>query len=223
MEFIVKLILCLTMFAVCAVMGEILYQLKVHPLITRKTTHILSSFASLSIPFLFPGIQAIFVIALLAMLNIFSNQLKLFKGIENGVAKSLGSIYYPIAIGINSLLFNFLEENFKIYAVGILILGLADGLSAIVGFTFGQHKYVVDKDNTKSWEGSITFAITSLVLYMIFSTFVLEAAHLSVIRIIFFVLYSSQLAFLESFLVSGKDNLFIAPIGSLGLQLGMFL
>ena len=48
----------------------------------------------------------------------------------------------------------------------IAVLALADSLSTLVGYYFGKHKLFVNKK--KSWEGSISFFMASLLVLLFF-------------------------------------------------------
>ena len=76
--------------------------------------------------------------------------------------KSLGTFFYAVSIGI--LVAWFCTINRPQYAaLGILVMAWGDGLAALVGQKFGKHPYKI-WENKKSWEGSGTMALVSLIV-----------------------------------------------------------
>jgi dolichol kinase len=67
----------------------------------------------------------------------------------------------------------------NIAIASITILALADSLSTIIGKFFGKHKLPINKE--KSWEGSITFFIASLLILIFFIKHPLNALVIGII------------------------------------------
>ncbi|WP_026082882.1 diacylglycerol/polyprenol kinase family protein [Mastigocladopsis repens] len=110
------------------------------------------------------GITASIVASAVTLL---SYRFPILPGINSVGRKSFGTFFYAVSIGVLIAWFWTLQQ--PQYAVlGILVMTWGDGLAALVGQKFGQHKYKVF-DRQKSWEGSLTmtvvsFLITSLIL-----------------------------------------------------------
>lgn len=81
----------------------------------------------------------------------------------NGVGrKSLGTFFYAVSIGVLVAWFWPLWQP-QYAALGVLVMTWGDGLAALVGQRFGQHRYKL-WDMEKSWEGSLTMAIVSFIV-----------------------------------------------------------
>lgn len=77
-----------------------------------------------------------------------------------------GLIYYPLSITILVLMmYNGLSDG-RIVTASVLIMGLGDGLAAIIGSHFGRHGYKA-LGGKKSMEGSAAMFIVSLVILLI--------------------------------------------------------
>ncbi|MBF2098998.1 MAG: phosphatidate cytidylyltransferase [Gloeomargaritaceae cyanobacterium C42_A2020_066] len=70
---------------------------------------------------------------------------------------SYGTFFYAVSIGV--LIAWFWPLGLPQYAaLGILVMTWGDGLAALVGQRWGQHRYTL-AGVTKSWEGSLTMAL----------------------------------------------------------------
>ena len=84
----------------------------------------------------------------------------IFKGIHSVKRKSWGELFYPIGIGVASLV----TANKYIFAAAVLNLSLADGLAALVGLKYGKsHQYHIG-DATKSYVGTVSFVVISAII-----------------------------------------------------------
>lgn len=84
----------------------------------------------------------------------------------NGVGrKSLGTLFYAISIGILTTLF-WENGQQQFTAMGILIMSYGDGMAALIGQKWGKHPYQL-WGNKKSWEGSLTMALVSILIIII--------------------------------------------------------
>ena len=129
--------------------------------------------------------------------------------------KSWGTFFYSVSIGI--LIAYFWPRHAPYYAVlGILIMTWGDGLAAIIGQRFGKHGYEV-WGMTKSWEGTATMALTSLVV----SGAILLSVHgLSWPTVAVSITVAVVATGLEAFSKFGLDNLTV-PLGSAFLGFGL--
>ena len=73
-----------------------------------------------------------------------------------------GAITFYFGCFLVTVLF---ETNIAI--ASIVVLALADALSTMIGFYFGKHKLPINRK--KSWEGSTTFFVASLVVLLFFT------------------------------------------------------
>jgi phytol kinase len=129
--------------------------------------------------------------------------------------KSLGTFFYSVSIGI--LIAYFWSLGLPAHAVlGVLVMTWGDGLAALIGKRFGTHLYQV-WGMTKSWEGTGTMAIASLVVS---STILFWVYGLSWPVAVIAVLVASIATGLEAFSKFGIDNLTV-PLGSAFVSFGL--
>lgn len=89
-----------------------------------------------------------------------SRQLKVFSAVHTVDRKSLGDILFACGVGLTALL----TSSHWIFMAAILHLSLADGLAAIAGKRFGKnHQYKI-LGYTKSFIGTGTFLVVSLII-----------------------------------------------------------
>ncbi len=133
--------------------------------------------------------------------------------------KSWGTFFYSISIGI--LIAYFWPLGVPCYAVlGVLVMTWGNGLAAIIGQRFGKHAYQVWGMN-KTWEGTATMAIASLVVS---SAVLLPVYGFHCSILIVAVVVAIAATGLEAFSKFGLDNLTV-PLGSafIGFELVQFL
>jgi phytol kinase len=102
------------------------------------------------------GIWASVIAGAIALLSFY---IPFLPGINSVGRKSLGTFFYAISIGILIAWF-WPTQHYQYAAIGILVMTWGDGLAALIGQKFGQHTYEV-WGIKKSWEGSLTMALTS--------------------------------------------------------------
>jgi phytol kinase len=105
------------------------------------------------------GITASVISGIIAII---SHQTPILPSINSVGRKSLGTFFYAISIGVLIGWFWTIKQP-QYAALGILIMTWGDGLAAVIGQQWGQHKYQVF-GNGKSWEGSLTMLFVSLMI-----------------------------------------------------------
>lgn len=105
------------------------------------------------------GIWASVIAGAIALLSFY---IPFLPGINSVGRKSLGTFFYAISIGILIAWF-WPTQQYQYAAIGILVMTWGDGLAALIGQRFGQHTYEV-WGIKKSWEGSLTMALTSYLV-----------------------------------------------------------
>lgn len=103
-------------------------------------------------------VAAAIVAGSLALLSFF---IPLLPSIESVGRKSLGTFFYAASIGILVAWFWAIDRP-HIAVLGILVMTWGDGLAALVGQRYGQHRYCVF-GIVKSWEGSLAMAAASFL------------------------------------------------------------
>lgn len=135
-----------------------------HPEIIRKLVHAVMGCVTLSFPFIFQSPISVVVLATIAGAGL--TYVKQARHLQNGVGgvlcavkrQSYGEISFVAAIAV---LFLLAHGQPLLYAIPVLILTLADSLSALVGVFAGKLRFTTS-DGTKSAEGSFAFFVTTL-------------------------------------------------------------
>ncbi|MEA5579852.1 SEC59/DGK1/VTE5 family protein [Nodularia harveyana UHCC-0300] len=114
-----------------------------------------------------PAILGITASIVASVITLLSYRFPILPGINSVGRQSLGTFFYAVSMGILVAWFWQIEQP-QYAAIGIMVMAWGDGLAALVGQRFGQHKYKIFGAQ-KSWEGSLTmalvgFVITSLIL-----------------------------------------------------------
>ena len=113
------------------------------------------------------GIAAAIVAAAIA---ITSHWLAILPSVNSIGRESWGTLFYAISIGV-SIGWFFAHNQPHLAAIGIGVMAWGDGLAAIIGQKFGQHRYSV-WGMSKSWEGSLTMFVASFVVSVLVFGFV---------------------------------------------------
>jgi len=182
------------------------------PEIIRKIVHIGTGNVILLAWWLeIPAFVAITASVFASIITLLSYIFPLLPGINSVGRKSFGTFFYAVSIGI--LVGWFWDLKQPQYAVlGILIMAWGDGLAALIGQKFGNHKYTL-LGRQKSWEGSLTMTFVSyLVSILILLTTQGNIWQTWVISLGVAVIATG----LESVSFLGIDNLTV-PLGSAAL------
>lgn len=183
------------------------------PEIIRKALHVLMGLVTLSFPYLFEESWPVAVLSIAtAVILSFVGKLRMLNSwgcvLKADGRQSYGHICFPLAIGI---LFTLTFEQPLFFCIPVLILTLADAVSALVGIKYGTHKYTT-VDGAKSTEGSLAFFTFALLGTLIpLDLFTSMPAD----KTLFISLIMGILAMLfEGIAWRGFDNLAI-PLGAL--------
>lgn len=187
-----------------------------HPEVSRKLVHILMGLVTLTFPWLFHAAWPVLLlsalaIAALAALRFLPALQERFGKVLHGVErKSLGEIYFPLAV---ALLFLLADGQQLFYVIPLLTLTLADAVAALVGVRYGEHRYATS-EGSKSAEGSLAFFLVAFLsayvpLLLLSESGGSEALLIALVLGILVMLF-------EAISVGGLDNLFI-PLGCYAL------
>jgi phytol kinase len=185
--------------------------------ICRKSLHVGMGAVTVIFPWVFSENWPVLVltggfVALLLALRFVPVLRERYGAILCGVGRtSWGEIYFPIAVGV---LFVLTRDRPIFYAIAILILTLADAAAALIGASFGRHRYLAD-EGEKSWEGSaafwvVAFACTFCPLFGVGW----EPLHAALVALC----VASVTMLLEATAWRGLDNLFV-PLATLAMLL----
>jgi phytol kinase len=154
------------------------------------------------------GISASIVASIIALLSYY---IPFLPGINSVGRKSLGTFFYAISIGILIAWFWPIQQ-FHYAALGILVMTWGDGLAGLIGQRFGKHPYEL-WGMKKSWEGSLTMAVTSYIVSCLILLIVQGNVWQTWVMPIAIALVATSL---EAFSKLGLDNLTV-PLGSAAL------
>jgi phytol kinase len=109
-----------------------------------------------------PAILGVIASILFSSLTLISYRYPVLASVSSIGRKSWGTFFYAVSIGLLMALF-WTEGRYPFATIGILTMTWGDGLAALVGQTWGRHRYQVWGMN-KSWEGSCTMFLVSLTI-----------------------------------------------------------
>lgn len=176
---------------------------------SRKFIHIgVSNWWIIAMIYFNSPIYAAIVPGLFIVINYISYKKQVFKAMErDGSKKDLGTVYYAVSLFVLSVVTFSQGFNPYIGALGILVMGYGDGLAAVIGSKYGNHKITVH-NSTKSLEGSVTMFITSFITIFILLSIFDDYYKLAVSLILAVVS-----AILELVTPEGFDNITV-PLGT---------
>lgn len=192
-----------------------------YPTFGRKFLHIMTG----NIAFLLPVFQTREIMAFLAagpfilftfLMSPYS-PIKSIKGKTSSAGHGMGLVYYSITWTILAYVF----FDYKIViAIGILAMSYGDGFASLIGSKYGKKKYKI-YSNQKSYIGSISMFIFSIIVFIIALFFYEININLNIIFILIITAFSSTIA--EMLTPKGLDNLSVPFIASLYFYIAVFL
>jgi phytol kinase len=167
--------------------------------VSRKVEHLIFGVSLAWLPsFLsFRQIALLGVIFVPAVLV--SKSAGLFRSVHRVRRRTNGELYFAVAIATTALLFP--RSGPFVYAM--LVLGIGDGVAALIGQPLGAHKYRL-LGARKSYEGSIAFFAVTVGLGLAMGVSLTGA-----------VFAAAVLTVIEGALSGGLDNLFLPLIAAL--------
>lgn len=212
------IVLSLGIIFALLVISEFLWRKgQLEPETARKSIHIIVGSFIAFWP-LYMSWQTIQLLCLAMFLGVLTSyQFGVFGAIHKVKRRTSGELWYPLGIGLASLL----TIQPWIFTVAILHLSLADGFAAVVGKKYAIRHYQIGL-HTRSFLGSFTFLMISLGLCM-FAFFVLRG-ELPGVSLAVFAVAPFLFTAVESISRHGLDNVFIplSVVVVLGLPTGTF-
>lgn len=190
--------------AVAVVAGLILvnewwWRGRTHGEVSRKFVHLtVGSFVALWPLFLEWWQIALLSVAFVLVILV-SKQLGLFRAIHSVQRPTWGEIFFGLAVGTVTLI----THQPAIYAVALLHMSLADGLAAIVGTNLGNSNRYLVFGMHKSIIGTITFAIVSTLILIVY------AFHQGAAFDVWLPVIVLGATLIENISIKGLDNLLI--------------
>jgi len=175
---------------------------KLHSEFSRKFIHIIiGSFAAFW-PFYLAWHWIVVISVAFVVVVLVSKHLNIFKSIHTVERPTWGEAFFALAVGG----LTFVTHQPWVYAVAILHMGLADGMAAITGVTWGKSTRYRVFGYHKSIVGSLTFFAVSVALLVGYSLVALHGLHPGLI-----IGLALSATVIENLGVYGLDNL-LAPL-----------
>ena len=149
-------------------------------------------------------ISALYFTGLVSLLTFINYQSKLFPTIEDVDRKSYGTLFYCLSLFI--LIYLYWNKDPTSLMAGFFIMTFGDGFAGLIGKNF-QSKSWFFLNQKKSFFGTITMFITSLIVIFSLSYFQKYSLSINIITIAFIS------TVIEQFSIFGIDNL-IVPISA---------
>ena len=149
-------------------------------------------------------ISALYFTGLISLLTFINYQSKLFPAIEDVDRKSYGTLFYCLSLFI--LIYLYWNKDPTSLMAGFFIMTFGDGFAGLIGKNF-QSKSWFFLNQKKSFFGTITMFITSLIVIFGLSYFQKYSLSINMITIAFIS------TVIEQFSIFGIDNL-IVPISA---------
>lgn len=191
------------------VVSEYLWRRRpLHPEVNRKFVHIgVGTFVAFWPYFL--GWNDIRFLSLAFLVVVLASQkFKLFKTIHSVQRPTWGEIFFALIVG----LLTFVTHSRGLYAAALLQMSLADGLAAVTGTIYGQKTHYRVLGTGKSALGTLTFALMSLAILLIYLWVGGQGSVWTMIGL------AAASTLLENIAVRGLDNLAIPLLVALALR-----
>lgn len=134
------------------------------PEVTRKVAHVGSGVVVLLLPVMLESAWTVMAMAagfglLLGGTHI-AGLLPSVHDVNRGIG---GVVWYPIAAWLCYVLaFEILHTDYRVYAIAVFVLALADTAGAVVGRRWGLHHYPAGTGHLRTIEGSLAVAVATL-------------------------------------------------------------
>ncbi len=200
-----------TYVAILLVISEKL--LKNHPNFGRKFLHIMTGNIAFILPIfqtrVFMAFIAAFPFIFLTYLMSKHSPIKSIRGKTSAAGHGMGLVYYAISWTVLAYLF----FDYKIViAIGILAMSYGDGFASLIGSRFAIKKFEIF-GNKKSYIGSFSMLIFSMILF-IFALFYYDFTYnLSVLGVLFIIALCGMIV--EIITPIGLDNLTVPFLTSI--------
>jgi len=171
--------------------------------VTRKFIHISVAAFAASWPFFLEWNQIYLISMLLLAGNLLSRFSGMFMAIHGVRRRTWGEIFYAVGLGMTALL----SQNEWAFAAAMLVMGVSDGLAALVGTLVDDLRQYKILGHRKSVGGTLTFFFSTLViLFVCVSIGHLPAGFLTIIGL------AVAATIAENVAVGGTDNLVVPLI-----------
>jgi len=176
---------------------------------TRKLVHVLMGLTASAFPWFFRDPRSVLLVcAVFAAVLGASLMRSWLPSVHRVDRRTAGALWFPLGVAV---VFGAAEGRSDLYVISMLVLTLADPAAAMVGRTYGAHRFRAGRDS-KSLEGSIAFLlVASGCLFVALS---LTASLGSAASIAWALSIGILLTGVEAVAPAGSDN-FLVPVGAL--------
>ena len=122
--------------------------------------------------------------------------------------RNIGLVLYPVGVTAVVVMETLSIISRESAIAGVLMLGLGDGMAALVGTRWGKHTFLVYNKSKRSIEGCIAMASASVLIVLLFT-------EVSLLYAIFIGLVA---AVIEAFSPSSLDNISVPVLTSLVVE-----
>lgn len=182
--------------------------------VTRKIVHILTGVLVAMTPFMVQSKWPLVVLGILfSAIDYIAIRYGLLQGMHGTFRYTYGTVFYPIAVVVLTLLL--WDQHKTIYVCAILILAISDAAAAIVGERLRRPIFLKFGPDTKTLQGS-TAMFLSTFLIVIFCLTVLpqDISDLGIGRIVGIAMVVAVISTVcEAISLQGSDNLTV-PLGA---------
>jgi phytol kinase len=186
----------------------------------RKLIHIMVGVWGAWLP-LWLGFRSIIVLGVMLFAGVLvSNKLKWFKSIHSVSRNTIGEYLFPISMIMLAVFF----KRPVLFAAGMLEMGLADGLAAVVGTRYGKKTTFKVFGNKKSIHGTAAFFAVSVAIII----FCIDHIHPGLVfgslfglltTVVLACVFSAVLTAAELTGQHGLDNISVPLLTAVGLSL----
>lgn len=176
--------------------------------VSRKTVHLLGGLTALSFPYLFVSHWTVLALSVgFCAIMLITKRKGILKSVHDVERKSLGGLYYPLAV---YLIFLLSSTKPVIYFISILVMAVSDTMAALVGGKYGVIKFDVE-GSLKSLEGSIAFLFVTFLCIHLPLLLLTNIGRTESVLIAFII--ALLVTGFEAISLSGSDNI-IVPFGT---------
>jgi len=186
----------------------------------RKLIHILIGVWGAWLP-LWLSWRAIQTLGLLLIIGVFiANNQKWIKSITGVTRSTIGEYFFPIVLTGLAVFF----QRPVIFAASMLMLGVADGMAAVIGTRYGKKTRFKIIGQTKSKHGTITFFVIALsIVYgtiaFMHPELVFSSIASGLVTLLISVAFSLVITIAELTSSHGADNITVPVLTAIGLTI----
>jgi len=177
---------------------------------TRKFAHFSGGVISLTLSYVFTSHWTILALcASFVTVILLGKRFQLLKSIHAVERKSLGDLYYPIAIWLTFLITSGMEKP-HFFLIAVCTLSISDALASLIGKSYGFKLYAVEEDR-KSFEGSLFFFLSTFIIVHLGLLLLSPIGRLESVLVALYM--ASIVTCFEAISLGGFDNMLV-PIGT---------